>query len=41
MSIGHEDVAVPYIRTGRAPLDQTVTFVQNTAAQQAEQTVPD
>ena len=27
MSIGHEDPAVSYIRTGRAPLDQTVTFV--------------
>ena len=28
MSIGYEDVTVPYIRTGRAPLDETVTFVQ-------------
>ena len=28
MSIGYEDFAVPYIRTGRAPLDETVTFVQ-------------
>jgi hypothetical protein len=28
MSIGYEDYAVPYIRTGRAPLDETVTFVQ-------------
>jgi hypothetical protein len=28
MSIGHEDFTVPYIRTGRAPLDETVTFVQ-------------
>ncbi|MEQ1953736.1 nitroreductase [Mesorhizobium sp. CN2-181] len=27
MSIGYEDVAEPYIRTGRAPLDETVTFV--------------
>ncbi len=27
MSIGHEDPAVSYIRTGRAPLDETVTFV--------------
>jgi nitroreductase len=27
MSIGFEDVTVDYIRTGRAPLDQTVTFV--------------
>jgi hypothetical protein len=28
MSIGYEDYTVPYIRTGRAPLDETVTFVQ-------------
>ncbi|HVI85332.1 MAG TPA: nitroreductase [bacterium] len=28
MSIGHEDVTVPYIRTRRAPLEETVTFVQ-------------
>lgn len=27
MSIGHEDVTVPYIRTGRAPLDETVAFI--------------
>ena len=27
MSIGHEDNTVPYIRTGRAPLSETVTFV--------------
>jgi nitroreductase len=27
MSIGYEDVTVPYIRTGRAPLDETVTFI--------------
>ncbi|MFF4113291.1 nitroreductase [Streptomyces sp. NPDC001714] len=27
MSIGFEDTAVPYTRTGRAPLEQTVTFV--------------
>jgi nitroreductase len=27
MSIGFEDATVPYIRTGRAPLDETVTFV--------------
>jgi nitroreductase len=27
MSIGHEDQTVPYIRTGRAALDETVTFV--------------
>ncbi|MER5916335.1 nitroreductase [Streptomyces sp. NPDC001982] len=28
MSIGFEDVTVGYIRTGRAPLDETVTFVE-------------
>ena len=28
MSIGYEDVTVEYIRTGRAPLDETVTFIQ-------------
>jgi hypothetical protein len=27
MSIGHEDVTVSYIRTGRAPLEEMVTFV--------------
>jgi nitroreductase len=27
MSIGYEDVTVPYIRTGRAPLNETVSFV--------------
>ena len=27
MSIGYEDDTVPYIRTGRAPLSETVTFV--------------
>lgn len=27
MSIGYEDVGVDYIRTGRAPLDETVTFI--------------
>jgi nitroreductase len=27
MSIGHEDTTAPYHRTGRAPLDETVTFV--------------
>ena len=26
MSIGHEDPKVSYVRTGRASLDQTVTF---------------
>ena len=29
MSIGYEDVTVPSERTGRAPLDETVTFVQS------------
>ena len=28
MSIGYEDETVKYVRTGRAPLDETVTFVQ-------------
>jgi nitroreductase len=28
MSIGYEDDTVHYVRTGRAPLDETVTFVQ-------------
>jgi hypothetical protein len=27
MSIGHEDPTVNYIRTGRAALEETVTFV--------------
>jgi nitroreductase len=27
MSIGYEDPAVSYIRTGRAPLEETVTFI--------------
>jgi hypothetical protein len=27
MSIGYEDPTVSYTRTGRAPLDETVTFV--------------
>jgi hypothetical protein len=27
MSIGREDPTVSYIRTGRAPLNETVTFV--------------
>ncbi|ORX17331.1 NADH dehydrogenase [Mycobacterium szulgai] len=29
MSIGYEDATVEYIRTGRAPLDETVTFIQD------------
>ena len=28
MSIGFEDVTVGYARTGRAPLDETVTFIE-------------
>ena len=28
MSIGYEDPTVDYIRTGRAPLDETVTFIE-------------
>jgi nitroreductase len=28
MSIGYEDKTVKYVRTGRAPLDETVTFVE-------------
>jgi nitroreductase len=28
MSIGYEDVTVGYARTGRAPLEETVTFIQ-------------
>jgi hypothetical protein len=27
MSIGYEDFTVGYARTGRAPLDETVTFI--------------
>jgi nitroreductase len=27
MSIGYEDPTVSYIRTGRAPLNETVTFI--------------
>ncbi|MGW3870626.1 nitroreductase [Streptomyces sp. NPDC005069] len=29
MSIGYEDATVGYTRTGRAPLDETVTFVED------------
>jgi hypothetical protein len=29
MSIGYEDPAVSYVRTGRAPIDETVTFVDD------------
>jgi hypothetical protein len=28
MSIGYEDTTVDYIRTGRAPLDETVRFIE-------------
>ncbi|MGI5291435.1 nitroreductase [Nonomuraea polychroma] len=31
MSIGFEDATVNYIRTGRAPLDETVTFVEGSS----------
>ncbi|MGY5807955.1 nitroreductase [Rhizobium sp. LEGMi198b] len=40
MSIGYEDVTEPYARTGRAPLDETVTFVDSTSQRWA-QTVRD
>ena len=29
MSIGYEDPTVSYVRTGRAPLDETITFVDD------------
>src|SRR6266436_3692724 len=42
MSIGYEDPTVTYVRTGRAPLDETVTFVDDSAlvprASELEQT---
>jgi nitroreductase len=42
MSIGYEDAAVTYVRTGRAPLAETVTFVDDSAlaprASELEQT---
>jgi nitroreductase len=28
MSIGHEDTGVPYVLNARAPLDETVTFIE-------------
>jgi hypothetical protein len=28
MSIGYEDVSLEYNRTGRAPLNETVTFIE-------------
>ena len=36
LSIGYEDPAVSYIRTGRAPLDETVTFVDDDVSASAE-----
>ena len=33
MSIGYEDVTVDHPRTGRAPLDETVTFVEGSVLQ--------
>ena len=33
MSIGYEDPTVSYARTGRAPLDETVTFVEGSVLQ--------
>jgi hypothetical protein len=29
MSIGYEDATVAYARTGRAPLEETVTFIEH------------
>jgi nitroreductase len=37
MSIGFEDVAVNYARTGRAPLPETVTFVEDQPAGEPDQ----
>jgi nitroreductase len=31
LSIGHEDPTVSYVRTGRAPLDETVTFIDGSS----------
>ena len=36
MSIGYEDPTVSYTRTGRAPLDETVTFVDDEALASSE-----
>ena len=36
MSIGYEDPTVSYVRTGRAPLDETVTFVDDEALASSE-----
>lgn len=33
MSIGYEDPSVSYIRTGRAPLEETVTFIDDWSGQ--------
>ena len=40
MSIGFEDVTVSYARTGRAPLDETVTFVDGQYATSEGSTRP-
>ncbi|WP_336215871.1 nitroreductase [Nonomuraea sp. LPB2021202275-12-8] len=32
MSIGYEDVTVGYVRTGRAPIEETVTFVEDSVS---------
>jgi nitroreductase len=29
MSVGYQDPSVTYVRTGRAPLDETVTFIHH------------
>jgi hypothetical protein len=39
MSIGFEDVTVRYARTARAPLDETVTFVEGQVAGKGRQPV--
>lgn len=36
MSIGYEDPSVSYVRTGRAPLDETLTFVEDEAVASTE-----
>ncbi|MDL2408519.1 nitroreductase [Rhizobium calliandrae] len=36
MSIGYEDVTEPYIHTGRAPLNETVTFVDTASHRSAQ-----
>jgi nitroreductase len=39
MSIGYEDLTVGYSHTGRAPLDETVTFVEPQAARQGRRPI--